>query len=108
MFKLIPADELRRVVNKLIERDKECKTREAMMDKLMNFPKTKEYEIIMAKMEKAVKERMFSIELDGDFDYKIIKYYFAPYGYRVFLYDDKINIDWSGANFDESLLDFIK
>ena len=111
MFKLIPADELRRVVNKLIERDKECKTREAMMDKLMNFPKTKEYEVIMAKMEKAVKERMFSIELDmglGDFDYKRIKYYFTPYGYRVFLYDDNINIDWSGANFDESLLDFIK
>ena len=111
MFKLIPADELRKVVNKLIERDKECKTREAMMDKLMNFPKTKEYEIIMAKMEKAVKERMFSIELDmglGDFDYKIIKYYFTPYGYRVFLYDDNINIDWSGADFDESLLDFIK
>ena len=111
MFKLIPADELRRVVNKLIERDKECETREAMMDKLMNFPKTKEYEVIMAKMEKAVKERMFSIELDtglGDFDYKLIKYYFAPDGYRVFLYDDDIDIDWSGADFDESLLDFIK
>lgn len=42
MFKLIPADELRIVVNKLIERDKECKTREAMMNKLIDFPKTKE------------------------------------------------------------------
>ena len=75
------------------------------------FPKTKEYKIITDKMEKAVKERMFSIELYmglGDFDYKIIKYYFTPYGYRVFLYDDNINIDWSGADFDESLLDFIK
>lgn len=44
MFKLIPADELRRVVNKLTERDREYKTREAMMNELMNFPKTKEYE----------------------------------------------------------------
>ena len=111
MFKLVPADELREIVNKLIKRDKEFKKRETRLNDLMDFPKTKEYEIIMAKMEKAVSERMFGIELDrgfGDFDYEIIKLYFEPYGYRVFLYDDVINIDWSGADFDETLLDFIK
>lgn len=111
MFKLVPADELREIVKKLIKRDKEFEKREIRLNDLMDFPKTKEYEIIMAKMEKAVRDRMFGIELDnglGDFDYELIKYYFKPYGYRVFLYDDNINIDWSGADFDETLLDFIK
>ena len=79
----IPNDMMAEIDKEKEERDKKFVS---LLEKLKDFPNTKQYELLMEKIQEAIKQNKHGIYLDnadGKFDFEVIRTFFTNYGYLV-------------------------
>lgn len=79
----IPNDMMAEIDKEKEERDKKFVS---LLEKLKDFPNTKQYELLMEKIQEAIKQNKYGIYLDntdGEFDFEVIRTFFTNYGYLV-------------------------
>ena len=79
----IPNDMMAEIDKEKEERDKKFVS---LLEKLKDFPNTKQYELLMEKIQEAIKQDKYGIYLDnadGKFDFEVIRTFFTNYGYLV-------------------------
>ena len=79
----IPNDMMAEIDKEKEERDKKFVS---LLEKLKDFPNTKQYKILMEKIQEAIKQNKYGIYLDntdGEFDFEVIRTFFTNYGYLV-------------------------
>lgn len=79
----IPNDMMAEIDKEKEERDKKFVS---LLEKLKDFPNTKQYEFLIKKIQEAIKQNKYGIYLDntdGEFDFEVIRTFFTNYGYLV-------------------------
>ena len=111
----IPNDMMAEIDKEKEERDKKFVS---LLEKLKDFPNTKQYELLMEKIQEAIKQDKYGIYLDnadGKFDFEVIRTFFTNYGYLVqygYWTTKEFEIRWDvhtwgpeGSKFAETLLE---
>ena len=102
MTKMISAEQARQEILK-IRKDIQAHNRQEEMEKVKNFPNTKEYEFIISEIKKQIKCQctyacidIYENMKEYKFDFDTIKEFFNGYGYIVTEHEpyDEIIIRW--------------